>query len=157
MIRRPRGVAAAYRAKPSWSGAWRVLAALALALTNPAGGWRWDGARADASLVLTAPEAEAAVAAGAPIRFAWEPLATADAYRVVFNDGERTGPWVERPAWESGSLPPGRYRWRVAARTATGLVWSGERTFQVGGGAAAGELAESQPAAPLARLDLGAG
>ncbi|HET7095669.1 MAG TPA: hypothetical protein VFI22_19410 [Thermomicrobiales bacterium] len=161
MFGRPRGARAAHPAKPARIGTWRALAALALIVAAVAGGGRWDGgARADAPIGLIAPGADVAIPAGQTIRFAWKPLAAAAAYRVEFGDGERTGPWVETTFWESGSLPPGRYRWRVAARTADGLAWSDARAFRVGASDPGGVLTGLQaatPAASAARLELAAG
>ena len=156
MFGRPHHRCAAHQPKSPRGGSWRLLAALLLVIAAPGGGWRWDGAGAADSIALRSPAAGATIPAGEPARFVWSSLAGASAYRVVFGEGERTGPWVETAAWDAGSLPTGRYRWRVAARTAAGLVWSGEREFVVGDGAPESLLALPEPAA-APQLDLAVG
>ncbi len=125
-----------------------LAAALVVSLLPGRGG-------AAASLVPVAPADGSAVAATDILRFSWEPIPGAVAYRVVFGDGDRAGPWVAEPAWQSGTLPTGGYRWHVVADLGDRLVASPEARFTVGeaGPAAGAGTAALEQRAPAGNED----
>ena len=121
-----------------------LAAAMVVALLPGRGG-------AAASLVPVTPAEGASVASADAPRFSWTPIPGAVAYHVVFGDGERAGPWVPEPAWQSGTLPAGAYRWHVVADLGDRLVASPEVRFTVGepvpaGGAGTAALEQRAPA-----------
>jgi hypothetical protein len=153
-----------HQPRRSGQAIWRLVAVIAVVLALPdAIAWNWAAPIAWAQDAIPGPPDAPGLSAPADgtmlqdawgeVTLQWNAVPGAADYQVIFNDGERTGPWVTETSWSPGSLPDGSYRWTVRARNAAGVGIPGSVfTFSVTPVDGAPELTTAQ--APLEPLPL---